>query len=488
MKKNWLDRAICASLLILNIIFLMYWCVLAYYSPLHYDDLHFLWRMREMSVLDFVKYFYLTRSGRFVVYGIDAVVSLITDALGFHQFWALVYYVIGVGLCWLTVKDLRVRVSRFGLFMGTCFIYNLYILTNIDFPVFYWPCAMMYYLSMPSTLLLVKYLNLRQLKWTQWMIFVIIVFFIGGSYESYTPIVLLFMFINGLYWWHSKEWNARATWALPQVRRIVFTAVALLVLLLIVVAAPGNYIRLEEGMKGGEGFAHPHGILGWLKAMSKAVGMYFYFMAFYIPYYLSVALLGVYVGNKSSYCLPIKKPILLLSIVLGFIVYLIVSALPNAYLYNGFGIQRNYAPTILVLLLVVGVMGYVIGNGKEFSFSGWCTTVSVLAIVAIMCVNIAEDTPIARCYGKAVDKRIEYLCSLKEKGQKETVVVEPLPVPYTEDVKHFVLSKIGRKTTKSVLYYISDTDTVPNEYEGHMRKVLKLDFDFVISNNANQER
>ena len=38
--------------------------------------------------------------------------------------------------------------------------------------------------------------------------------------------------------------------------------------------------------------------------------------------------------------------------------------------------------------------------------------------------------------------------------------------------------------TKSVLYYVSDTDTQPNKYVYHMRKVFDLDFDFELPGNA----
>ena len=471
------DRLLQAMLLLVNLAFMAYWCILAFYSRPHYDDLHFLLRMREMSVCDFVKHFYLTRSGRFVVYGIDAVVSNITDALGCHILWALAYYVIGVGLCWMVVKDMKSYVSRFGLFMGTCFIYNLYVLTNIDFPVFYWTCAMMYYLSMPCSLLLMKFLNLKQLNWTQWMIFITIVLFIGGSYETYTPIVLFLMFINGMYYWHSNTWSVKETWAVPQVRRIVGTAIILLVLLAIVIAAPGNYVRMNSC----EEFIHPVGLLGWVKAIGEAVGLFVYFMVFYVPYYLVAFILAFYAGCKSEgELLPVSKVKLVVWIGIGFMVLLILLSLPNVYLYNGFGIQRTYTPAVLLLLLAFVAVGYVLGLGRRSNWAGWCSICGLIVMFAIMCVNVAFDTPTAREYARAVDNRIEELCLLRDKGQKETVTVAPLPVPYTEDVKHLVLSKLGKDVPMAVLYYISDTEEEPNEYEFYMKQLYDLDFNFVL--------
>lgn len=476
-NRSSVDKLILYSLALLNILFLTYWGILAFYSPLHYDDLHFLWKMREMSVFEYVKEMYFSRSGRFMSYAINGVVSNIIDVLGFHQLWAMLYYALGLGICWLVVKDYKLPVTRFGLFMGICFFYNLYILTNIDFPVFFWLCAMSYYLCFPMACLLLKYMNEDKLNWWQWLMVVFLLVLIGGGNEAFTPIVLLLMFICGMYYWHSKAWIVKDTWALPQVKRIVWAAVTMLVLFSIVVAAPGNYNRMEDASQ----FVHPFGVIGWLKAMTNAVGMFLYFMAFYLPYYLVVFVLSFYIGSKSDIQLPVKKRKLVFMIGLGFVAYLLVSSLPNVYLYNGFGIQRTYTPAVFVLMLVVVSIGFILGLGKSSKRSGQVSIFGLVVMAAIIVVNIFNDTPVAKNYGRAVDERIEMLCSLRDKGQTETVAVAPLPIPYTEDVKHFVLTRMGRKTTRTVLYYISEADTIPNEYECHLKRVLNLNFDFVLA-------
>ena len=477
-KNNaFIGKVIVASLVVLNILFLAYWSILAYYSQLHYDDLHFLWKMREMSVFDYVKEMYYTRSGRFVGYAINGVVSIITDTIGFHQLWALFYYALGLGVCWLVVKDLKFTVSRFSLFMGMCFAYNVYVLTNIDFPVFFWLCAMSYYLFLPLACLLLKYLNMEKLKWWQWLIMLVIAVLIGGGSEVFSPVVLLLMFVCGMYWWHSKEWKVEETWALPQIRRIVWTAILILILFVIVVAAPGNYVRMSDT----EQFVHPHGLFGWIMAIGEAIVMFFYFMAFYAPYYLIVFVLAYYVGGKIEVKLPQAKSKIVVELILVFMAYLVIASLPNVYLYGGFGIQRSYTHIVFALLLTVIAIGGVLGIGNNSLKPGWIAVGGMSLLAVIMCVNIINDTPTARAYGKAVDDRIEYLSALKDKGQKEIVKVSPLPVPYTEDPKHLILNLLGKDTPMSVLYYISDTDVVPNEYEYHMKRVLELDFDFVLT-------
>ena len=480
MKKTQLDKTILVCLLVLNTLFLIYWSILAYYSQLHYDDLHFLWKMREMSVFEYVKEMYYTRSGRFVGYAINGVVSNITDLLGIHQFWAILYYILGLSICWLVIKDFKLNISRPTLFMGMCFVYNLYILTNIDFPVFFWHCAMSYYLFLPMACLLLKYLNMKKLNGWQWTALLIMAVLIGGGNEAFSPIVLLLMFVCGMYWWRSKGWKVKETWDVPQVRRIVWTAIFMLLLFAIVLIAPGNYERMSDTTQ----FVHPEGIVGWIMAISNAIIMFFYFMVFYIPYYSIAFSLAFYVGNKINLELPKSKMQLSVRIVFVFLVYLVVSALPNVYLYGGFGIQRSYTHIVFVFLLSVMAIGFILGINKKTIISGWCAVGGMALLSVIMCVNIIKDTPTARKYGKAVDERIEYLCELRDNGQKEAIEVQPLPIPYTEDPKHLILHLLGKETPRSVLYYYSETGTEPNEYEYHMKRVLNLDFDFVLPNNT----
>ena len=97
-----------------------------------------------------------------------------------------------------------------------------------------------------------------------------------------------------------------------------------------------------------------------------------------------------------------------------------------------------------------------------------------------MGLNIHQDLPIARAYNKAHQDREAYLLQLQAEGNKETVIVEPFPSIHTPDAKYNVLKLLGKSTPMPAIYYESDTSIEPNEYEGHIRKLLNLDFDFVL--------
>ena len=204
-------------------------------------------------------------------------------------------------------------------------------------------------------------------------------------------------------------------------------------------------------------------------------------MVFYIPYYSVAFSIAYYFGGKKEYGFSVRKSRILVLLMLGFFAFLVISSLPNVYLYNGFGLMRPYTTVVLALLITIVAIGYVLGMGRKQLFAGWCSLVGVCGLVVIMCINVAKDFPTAKTYGKAVDERIEHLCDLRDKGQKGIVTVAPLPIPYTEDVKHFVLTKFGKDTPKTYLYYISDVGQKPNEYMYHMKRWLNLDFDFVVT-------
>jgi hypothetical protein len=98
-----------------------------------------------------------------------------------------------------------------------------------------------------------------------------------------------------------------------------------------------------------------------------------------------------------------------------------------------------------------------------------------------MVLNIRQDLPVAHAYKQAHDERETYLLELQAAGQKNIITVVPYPSVSTPDAKYNVLKWLGKSTSMPALNYESDADVIPNEYEGHIRQLLKLDFDFVLA-------
>ena len=467
-------------LVFLNILFFAYYASLAYYSRLHYDDLHFLWKLRELSVGDYVKDMYLSRSGRFVDYFLTGIQFKIIISIGEYRFYPLIFWIIGVSICLYVAIHLYTKSHLFLLFNSVLLFYNLFILTNIDFAVFNWLCAMSYYLIPPMLILTIYLLNINKLKSIfDYTILFLISLILGGSSEAFTPIVLATLFVNFLYYYKVNKYNISVTWTDNRVKDIFLISFIVFICFIVVVIAPGNYARMEM-----DEFKSPSGIFGYLKGFAEAIVMFFYYFFFYIPYYLVLAVLFIYIGlaaRASEFNIGMKYKKIVFSISLLFIVYLLLSVFPSVFLWGGFGIQRNYTHvvyfTMMFFVIQAFLFGYFKTNERINGLIKKSLPVGLLIMCCLMAFNIYMDSMSAREYAESVDKRISYLREMNRTGVKGVVEVDPISIPYTTDPKYQFYKLINKKNnSRPVLYYVSDTDTFPNEHAFHLKKYYGFNF------------
>lgn len=478
--KSLFEHILFVLLAIVNALFLFYWVMLALNYSLHFDDVHFMWKMREYSIFEYVREMYMTRGGNFAGYGINGLIFTIANWLGCYQFWPIIFYIIGILMVVGSVRGLFSGLRQYELYLGAIALYNVYVLTSIDVAVFLWLCAMGYYLAGPAICLLIRYINTKRLQWWQWLIYPLLVILLSGQTVALTPMALLIMFCNGLYIWRNYQWKIAPTWNNHITKRLIYTAIIMLCFYGIMVAAPGNYLR----MQGEFDIDQPANLVEFVKACCVCVGMFFYFMAFYLPYQLLAVGLGGYVGAK--YKLPLKSKSFKRGILVtigAFFLYVVIAVMPLAYLSNGFQIQRNYTHISFFYMVMLFVVGYMLGC-KLSKSKLWAvgSIVCSIFLCAIMCLNIYQDLPIARAYSQAHKEREAYLLTLQEQGNKEIVYVQKFPSTHSQDAKHTILSWLGKPSATQAIYYESDTDIEPNEYESHIRHLYNLDFDFVLQN------
>lgn len=482
-KNNWLEKSMIGLLLVLNALFLYYWIVLAANYCLHFDDAHFMWKMREYSIFEYVKEMYMTRGGNFVGYGLNGVIFSIANWVGDFHFWPIVFYGLGIIMTWGAFRDLPfLKNSGYKGWLGVITLYNVYVLTSIDYAVFTWLCAMQYYLFAPALCLLVKYLTKEALNWKQWILLIGIAIFISGNAVSISTVSFIVLLVLGVYMWYKQGWNIRETWNKPQVRRLLIITALMLVCFFIVFVAPGNWNRMEDEFD----IEQPANMMQFVKAIIVCASMFLYMMAFYLPYHLISVALGALVGVKYPITLPIGRRKSIGLTILIAIVYLIASVVPLAYLSNGFQLQRNYTQIGFFYIMAFFVIGYIwISGSKPTLRTNRCVStmmyVSIIFLIVVMCLNIHIDLPVARAYNKAHADRIAYLLDLQASGQKETVIVEPYPSVHTPDSKYVFFKMLGKDTYMPAIYYGSDVDVTPNGYESHLRRLYGLDFDFVLA-------
>lgn len=472
-------RILFGLLAVLNISFLVYYIYLAYNMRMHYDDLHFLWRAQEQSLFEFLEWVFYDRSGRMSVYGFNWIASYTTNLIGCYQFWPILFMLIGWWYCWIFARNMKLALHKVELFLVVIFIYNLYILTSIDFAVFYWLAAIPYYLIAPATLAMLSYLNQPILKWNQWLMLSVLVICIGLGYEYWIPIALLLMFFCGM--WHLRKYhyNFKEAWRDSIIRRIVCVAGVLLLFFVFITSAPGMHNRVDGGVEC-EGMIHPENVVEMLKAYVSAGLSFVYFMLFYVPYYLVVFALFVYIGSKDKEVRKCASWKTIGWIILLFAIVVAVMLVIPAYIYGGFGIQRFYTPLVLLLIMCFGVVGYMCGvlyrNTKKFSYIS--AILGVFVLTCVMIINMYIDFPLAKEWSSAIDQRKEYLLTLRDNGNTEPVDLEPLPNPATIDIKYVVTKLIGGNPQRiQTLYYTSDVKLIPSDYDIFLEKAYHLGYD-----------
>lgn len=476
-KESLISKILMGLLIVLNVLFLVYWVGLSWNYCLHYDDVHFMWKMREYSIFEYVREMYMTRGGNFVGYGLNGVIFTVSNWVGDYHFWPMIFYVLGIMMTYYAVRGLLKGVENWKVLIGVTALYNVYILTVPDYAVFTWLCAMAYFLYAPMMCLSIRFMNEEQLSVGKWIVLVLMMLFLSGSNIAITPMMWLLMLVNGLWIWHKSGWNIRETWANPVIKRIVYVTIGMLVVYAIMFVAPGNFNRLESGTD----MEHPTSLLQFGVAWLKCIVMFLYFMAFYLPYHVIAIGLGYAVGAKNESVIANKWKVAAV-IVSAFAVYLSIAVIPLAYLSNGFGIQRNYTQLTFFYMVMWFALGFVMGSSiRKRKIGDVLSIMCGLFLSIVMAINLKVDMPIAIQYNQAHQARENMLLELQQQGNKELVVVEKYPSTATSDSKYVLLNLLGKSTNQQTIYYESDTDMEPNEYEYHVRKLLHLDFDFVLA-------
>lgn len=477
MSKK-IENIIIGLLTVSNILFFLYYVILAYYSQLHYDDLHFLWKLRDMSIFDYVRDMYYSRSGRFIGYGINGLIFKTILLTKHHQFWPIIFYLLGISGVFYVIKNVFNKVPSMHILIYVAFFYNIYVLTVIDYPVFFWLCAMLYYL-LPVILIVHIYMILKsQHTILSRMGLFITSIILGGGHEAFSVSALGVMFICGIWLLRKNyKWSISAAWNDYRIKRLIVSTVIIIVCLAIVVIAPGNYQRLADASQ----FPKDLGIIEYILGFVNAGILFYYFEAFYIPYYIILAIVGVSIFRRyyKVVDLRLRKNYLLL-ILFFWMIYFVMAVIPSVFLWGGFGVQRNYTHVVFFFIIhIIGIFMVCFNQYKENRVIDFLSVLGILIMIFITSVNIYTDLPVAKAYSDAVNERIEYCKLLNTKDHRNIEKVATLPSIEIPDSKYNILHLLGIESTKSALYYVSDVDSIPNEYSSHFKRVYDLDFDII---------
>jgi len=476
MRNN---KLILILLVLVNLLFVIYFTLLAVYGRFHYDDYHFLWKLRDLTIPEYISELYFRQTGRFVAVFINGVVFKTILLTGYHQFIPVLFWVFGVFLLWYSFSKIFKNENGFLLLNIAALFYHVYVISNIDFPVFYWLCALSYYLLFPALAALISLVNNMQQNLKSYISIALLAVFIGGVQETFAPLAIFILFVNLIILFVKHNFKFADAFRDVRVKLLIGLMLFIGTLLIIVVIAPGNYVRM-----GLDEFVRPASLGEYIVAVSKAIATFSYFQLFYLPYYLILVAVMVSLLNTPEN-LSLKR--FFPFAVLIFIIYILLTVLPFAYLWNDFGIQRNYTQLVLASMFMLAYTGFIYLKKYQklmqiFALSG------LFIFAAIMSFNLYIDVPVAHAYAQSIDERTAQMLVLKDKDQSDEIVVKPIVIPFTTDVKYHVSKFIlGKSTSVPLLYYYSDTDTIPNEYAEHYSKVYGLKFQIKLATNSDNK-
>ena len=438
-------------LTVTNVLFIAYYFLLAIFNRLSADDYGFMSWANGNGLFDAVYAMWSTHQGRFMGFVSHWFKFRLMSKVGFFWFDQVYVYIINfISLYLISTKLIKKSAVNFSLL-----VLNILLITNQEFSAFYWICACHQCLY-AHFLLLLYFIFLCDNKLVSIPGTIIVSIFIGGGSEAFSPIVLFIMLAYGVFVLNDNRYNLTITFSNVIVKRLVLSAVIIVVCAAIVFLAPGNANRLAE-------YEQPD-LISFIIQTFKSTALIFYFLLFKLHYILLTALASYVIGKNYGIDLNIKRTktiFIYSSIVLLAVIW--ISTIPAAYAMGSFGFQRIYTPIFAITILFVCFWFLYLGASSQdhalFKHSELALNSALLLCIIVQIFNISIDIPTAKAYSDSDKARIELLLNEKAKGRTEPLYLEPLVKPTTFNVKSFVTNKIFNKNNVPVLYYSNEIET-----------------------------
>lgn len=446
-------------LTIVNILFIVYFFTLAFYNRLSQDDFLFLKSIQNDGIINFAKGAYLTQSGRFVGYFLNSLIYTFIIKTGSIILIPVFVWILNTLILQYVLRK-YIEINFFYVFNFSALLLNIFIITNFEFTAFYWTCAIFYYVFPILFILLFGLVNNKKVSKSQYVLLIFTAVIISGSSEVFIPFCILFLFFNLLYYYFKYNKDLSLILSKKRTKKLLVSIVILFTGLVFVLIAPGNYNRATESI-----FQQPASIIDFILITSKSFVLFFYLLSFKFPYYIVLILISFLVGlmNKESLNFKIIYRRFLLISWVGYLVFVLLSVMPAAFLMSGFGFQRIYTTTVFVSILFFIIQGFYFGlNCKKNinqKYLQKLIAVNLFLLIIVMCANLYLDVPTARKYAESDIKRTNYLLELKQQGNQALIELTPLYKPYTYNLKYLILRK-----KQPLLYYDNEISTDTSGY------------------------
>lgn len=460
-----------------------YLLVLGYYNSLLLDDYGFVVQYETFSSpFEALKEQYMTWQGRFSGY---LLMTFFIELFGRSSnlfFYSFILLLSGYLSVYLLMSYLLKEVQRSFVLIVVVLLVNVSIMSLLEFSTFYWFCCSGYIFMIWASFFLAYFMIDKKLnKVVSYFFIILFSIYLGGSSETYTPLVILVLgliFLIKLY----NIGRVKLFFSKPENVKLFVSLVILLIGFIIVVIAPGNANRLEtmdnRNPNITQFFINFIGAISifMLRLLSK---IHYYLLTF--PLFLMLGHLLKKNNIEWLMQLTITKKWFLISLFL-LIGFIVVAIFPAIVIMGWYAPLRSYSFISFVLMLYIGFWGIFIGYRikKMPPIFSYLTIVSLIMLSSLSIYFSITEHPKAKKFKQNIVIRHDKLISLNNNNYKGLVCIKPITIHKTPTSYANLRYFIDRKKTEDYYFpyyrYYHSTDKLHFTNIG-VKRYLKLDFD-----------
>lgn len=444
------------------------------YNTLNMDDVDFAVQLRDMSIWEFIRDKYMNWQGRYWGFLLNAIQIRLWEVFGTMIVGSLLIYGLEIFLLARSLERIfNITITKSILY--AILLLTLYIVVIPDISSYFWLCTKGYSLTMICTLFAYVYLyKNKKYRWYDFIIVTILFSYLGGSYEIYSPLILVFMGVQLIVYW-IKEKSLKSLFA-NHAMYIWSFGIATISFFLMVLA-PGNLVRLEAFS-----FNQVSDFGSYLNAIMDRFIAFAKNVFFNVHYYIIALVLLMNITEKKDGEVAFKNRISTilrtLIIILGLIC---LSFILNTYAVGNMMIAQAFSYLSLFCFIFIGVVVYNIVPYLHIINQTNMSRIVSLTLFLIICLN---------CYSifycnKELDlwhdseiKRLNYVTELQTEGNKETIFLEQVYKPCYHSLPDDIIRKIMPKYSNKRLLFVTDIYEDPNAWINQAyKKYHYLDFD-----------
>jgi hypothetical protein len=423
-SKSIADSILWTALFILNIIYVLFLLIVAYYNRYALDDYCFLGNLNQYGFWGSIDKIYHSWQGRIFPY---ITINLVLDSQSYTSLFlylamVIAGYILGFIFFRRIAQKLSISIGRFKIVVFSFFTFNLFTIALLDFSTIYWlNVSAMYIVGLLTLLWAVAILIGNKISITDYCVLAILLAYTGTSSENLSVICILFIGIAG-----AIKYVSDRNVSFP----LLYSFSVLVVSFTVMYLAPGNDIRRSQ-------FPEPT-LLSTIVISLKSFVQLNYYVGEKLSYLTWMSLPFIYFGSLSSFQTETnsRKLITIFTFsLIGFFILEYITVLPTAYATSKFGPLRayNYISLLIVILIICLFVWMGAGNKKYADFFLYLSFLSLFIFSFHLYKLYAKNIPDTIRYVKSEEIKIKYMKDRKD------MEVDPYEVPKVFRSEHVLL-------------------------------------------------